>query len=93
MLSSFSRPPRPRAPAGEPRANVSGYTLMELIVLLSLLGFVLSLSVPSLWRLSARLRLELACAEVVSTLRLTQSHAVRWSDNGQRLAAAAESCP
>ena len=64
-----------------PTRSPDGYTLMELIVLLSLLGFVLSLSVPSLWRLSARLRLELACAEVVSTLRLTQSHAVRWADN------------
>ena len=58
----------------------AGYTQVELIVMLAVLGLVISISIPSLWQLSARLRLELACAEVASMLRLTQSHAVRWSD-------------
>lgn len=60
--------------------RAGGHSLLELLVALAVLTLTLGLSVPPLWQLSARLRLELACAEVASALRLTQSHSLRWSE-------------
>lgn len=53
-----------------------GYTLMELLVVMVVVGVVLACSLPSLldWRESARYRQ--AAREIVNALRLARSHAV-----------------
>ena len=54
-----------------------GFSLMELVVVLALLGILMAVGVPNLSRWSAGLRLQLAASEVMGTLRFTRSVAVR----------------
>ena len=54
-----------------------GFSLIELVVVLALLGILMAVGVPNLSRWSAGLRLQLAASEVMATLRFTRSVAVR----------------
>lgn len=59
------------------RRRSRGFSLLEILIVLSVLGLVLAIGLPNLWLLSGRLRLELACAEVVTALRSAQFHSYR----------------
>jgi hypothetical protein len=63
-----------------PRTD-AGYQLIELLIALAISSLVLVAGIPPLLRLSAKLRTELAAAEVVSTLRVARAFAVRHSAN------------
>ncbi len=56
-----------------------GFSVVELMVTLTILGLVLSAGVASFLRASGALRLRLAASEIASSLRLAQSWAVRHS--------------
>jgi len=58
------------------RRSRQGFTLTELVVTLSLFSLALTLGVPLLWRSSAKLRLDLAAAELTSVLRKARTAAV-----------------
>lgn len=68
-----------RAPArpdrGRPGAN--GYTLLELLTVLAILGLFAALGVPSILDATARLRVNLAATETATALRLARMTAVR----------------
>ena len=57
----------------------SGYTLVELLVVLAMLGLVATLGIPPFFRLTARLRVESAGRDVAATLRLARLYALRHS--------------
>jgi hypothetical protein len=59
----------------------AGFTILELLTVLTLAGLLLSLSVPSLLDMNRRLRVELASNELMSVLRTARSLAVRHSVN------------
>lgn len=59
----------------------AGYHLIELLIALAITGLIATVSVPPLLRFSARLRVELAAAEVASTLRVARSFAIRHNAN------------
>ncbi|HEX5761322.1 MAG TPA: prepilin-type N-terminal cleavage/methylation domain-containing protein [Thermoanaerobaculia bacterium] len=63
------------------RSRQRGYTLVELLVASSLLLGLLLMAAPPLLEATAALRLEVAAAELVGTLRLARSAAVRWDTN------------
>jgi len=54
-----------------------GFTLIELLVVLAIAGALLTVGLPPLIDLSARLRLNLAADEMVGVLRRTRMRAVR----------------
>jgi len=57
-------------------ARAAGFTLLELLAVMGILGVLLALSVPPLIRTSARLRVSLAAHEVAAALRQTRMRAV-----------------
>lgn len=57
--------------------NENGFSLAELIVVLSILALVAAIGVPPLLELSGDLRLHLAAQELGGTLRLARSEAAR----------------
>lgn len=59
----------------------SGYQLIEMLLALAISGLVLAIGVPPLVRLAAKLRVELAAAEVVSTFRVARAFAIRQGAN------------
>lgn len=71
---------RPRVP-GRARARgaraESGFTLVELMLVLALMALILSLAVPSMARFVAGHRLSLRTNDLVSTLHLVRGEAVR----------------
>jgi prepilin-type N-terminal cleavage/methylation domain-containing protein len=69
---TLSRGRRPR-----PFASAAGVSLIEILVVLVVAGVLAALGVPPLLRASASLRLEMAAAEIASTLRLTRAYALR----------------
>ncbi|MEM6702641.1 MAG: hypothetical protein AAGA81_21640 [Acidobacteriota bacterium] len=58
-----------------------GFTLVELIVIVALVGLFTVLVTPALLHLSSAHRVDLAAAEVMGTLRLTRARAVAYSDH------------
>ena len=64
-------------PALLPRPRSRGFTLIELMVSLTLIGILLALGVPSFGRLMATNRMAMQTNEVVSMLNLARSEAVR----------------
>jgi len=58
-----------------------GFTLIELVVVLALLGSLLTLSVPPLLRTSDDLRLRMAAGEIVGVFRSSRSFAQRYDAN------------
>lgn len=54
-----------------------GYTLIELTIVTAISSLVLAIGVPPLFSLAARLRVELAAAEVASTFHVARSYAIR----------------
>lgn len=74
--------PQPRRdPAAVPqslarRPTGNGYTLIEALAVVAILGISLLLTVPPLLRSSARLRVETSAFEVIGALRLARSEAV-----------------
>jgi prepilin-type N-terminal cleavage/methylation domain-containing protein len=54
-----------------------GFTLIELLAVLAVAVLVLALGAPALLEATARLRVELAAAEVAGALRAARSHAIR----------------
>lgn len=65
-----------RAPH-EARRAPDGFTLLELLTVLAILGLAAALGVPPLLDASARLRVSLAASEAASTIRLARMTAVR----------------
>jgi len=65
------------SPAPGSKAREQGFTLLELLTVLGVLGLVLALGVPPLLDATARLRVDLAAAEVVGALRGARSWAIR----------------
>jgi prepilin-type N-terminal cleavage/methylation domain-containing protein len=65
----------PPAPGSKARAR--GYTLVELLVVVAVLGLVLVLGLPPLLDTTARVRVDLGAAEVVGALRGARSWAIR----------------
>ncbi|HKI05958.1 MAG TPA: type II secretion system protein [Thermoanaerobaculia bacterium] len=61
--------------------NQKGFNLLELIVTLSVMGFVLTVGAPPLLRISGDLRLHLATQELVGVLRVARSYALRHDAN------------
>lgn len=61
------------------RARERGASLLEMVLGLALTGIFVTLGVPTLLDLSAQLRVELAAAEVASTLRVARAFAIRHS--------------
>jgi type II secretory pathway pseudopilin PulG len=61
--------------------NQKGFHLLELIVSLSVMGFVLTVGAPPLLRISGDLRLHLATQELVGVLRVARSYALRHDAN------------
>ena len=59
----------------------AGYQLLELLVALAISSLFFVVVVPPLVRLAAKLRVELAAAEVASTLRVAHAFAIRHSAN------------
>lgn len=57
--------------------RAAGFTLLELLAVMAILGVLLALAVPPLIRTSARLRVTLAAQEVATALRQTRMRAVR----------------
>jgi type IV fimbrial biogenesis protein FimT len=66
-----------RPPALLPRPRSGGFTLIELMVSLTLIGILLALGVPSFARLMAANRMAMQTNEVVSMLNLARTEAVR----------------
>lgn len=63
--------------ARQTRSAPSGFTLLELLTVLTIFALVAALGVPALLDATARLRVNLAAAEAASTLRLARMTAVR----------------
>lgn len=59
--------------------DAAGFTLVEILVTATVLGLLLLLGLPNLWRVAGQVRIELACAEVVTALRTAQVHSFRHS--------------
>lgn len=57
--------------------RVSGFTVVECIVILAILGLAASLTFPDLFRLTRSLRVDLASRELHGVLRLARSRAIR----------------
>jgi type II secretory pathway pseudopilin PulG len=55
----------------------AGYQLIEMLVAFAVSSLLLTLGIPPLVRFSAKLRVELAAAEVASTLRVARAYAIR----------------
>lgn len=70
----FSQPP---ASSLEPRA---GFTLVELLVVIGLIGLILATSMPALTRQAENLRLQATTREVVGLLSLARSLAISTHD-------------
>ena len=62
--------PRLRVPRG-------GYTLLEMVVVMAVVGILAAVGIPAIDRVSRSLRLEMAAAEMASTLRMTRAYALR----------------
>ncbi len=59
------------------RSTPNGFTLVEILTVLTIFGLVAALGVPAILDASARLRVNLAASEAASTLRLARMTAVR----------------
>lgn len=57
--------------------RMAGFSLVEWIVILAILGLVASLTLPDLFRLTRSLRVDLATRELQGVLRLARSRAIR----------------
>lgn len=61
--------------------NPGGFTLVELIVVMAILGIVITLAVPAMQELSLTQRVKQAAAALHSSLVFARSEAVKRSDN------------
>jgi prepilin-type N-terminal cleavage/methylation domain-containing protein len=61
--------------------NRRGFSLVELVAVLALLGTLLTVAAPPLLRISGGLRVRLAADELVGVLRLARVYAVRHNAN------------
>jgi competence protein ComGC len=59
----------------------AGYQLVEMLVAFAVSSLLLVLGIPPLMKISAKLRVELAASEVVSTLRIAHAYAIRHAMN------------
>jgi type II secretory pathway pseudopilin PulG len=71
----------PGARGARPEPLRSGYGALELLATLAIVGLVSVLTVPGLLEWSAAQRVEAAAAELVGTLRLARTYAMRHSAN------------
>ena len=57
--------------------RMAGFSLVEWIVILAIVGLLTSLTLPNLFRLTRSLRVDLAARELQGVLRLARSQAIR----------------
>ena len=62
-------------------SHCGGFSTLELLAVVAILGLVSLLSLPSLFEWSAQQRVDAAAAELVGTLRLARTYAMRNSAN------------
>jgi prepilin-type N-terminal cleavage/methylation domain-containing protein len=63
------------------RVAEHGYQLIELLIAMAISSLVLAIGIPPLLNLAAKLRVELAAAEVASALHVARAYAVRHDAN------------
>ncbi len=63
------------------RTAERGYQLIELLIAMAISSLVLAIGIPPLLNLAAKLRVELAAAEVASTLHVARAYAIRHDAN------------
>ena len=65
-----------------PKANLHGFTLVELLVCLSISAVLLGFALPSVWRWHDRARIDSVRQQLFNDLQLARVRALQW---GQRL--------
>ena len=70
---------RPDSAASSATDSAAGWTLIELLVSLAVLGLLVTLSAPPLLRAAAQNRMRLAASEVASSMHMARAYAVRHS--------------
>lgn len=63
------------------RAAEQGFNIVELLVVLAITSILLILTVPSFFELAGDFRVRLAAQDLMGTLRLARSYAIRYSAN------------
>ena len=61
--------------------STSGYTLIDILFVLAILGLVTVLALPSIFTMTGALRLEMAAHQMAGALRTARLHAIRRSAN------------
>lgn len=77
MASRRSGPRLSRSVGRRTRTRRAGFSLIEWIIVVAILGLVASLTLPNLFRLTRRARVALASRELQGVLRLARSGAIR----------------
>lgn len=61
--------------------GASGYTLLDLLIVVAILGFVAAVIYPPFVRTTSSLRLQLAAQQMAGTMRLARAYAIRHNAN------------
>ena len=69
--------PYPQVPSPHPLAPALGFTLLELLIVMAVLGVLTAVAYPSIGRGMGTLRLRTASREIAAAIRLARSKALR----------------